>query len=202
MNMRHLCIALALLSATSSHAATFGDQNAYSGAVIVRDNVAAFLSSPSESGVCDSVTAHLRFAIDSCKVRCALYTVVDEDTVLVANGVTDERRFAAAAYAWQGFAFPDPKPQVTAGVPYFIALFGDSAGSGSGGSPRGGILTGGGTILSRVAEYESGFPPALNPISGITGARLSIYVTIPPSSASASSRRRRCLVGSRPCPAP
>lgn len=199
--MRYSILLFVLLS-TRAFAATFGDQNPYSGTLIVRDNLHAFQASPSESGICDSVTAHVRFVFDSCKVRCALYTIVDNDTVLVGNGVTEERRFGIAAYSWQGFAFADPKPEVSAGTPYFIALFGDSAGQGGNGSPRGGILIGGGVIVNRSADYESGVPSALSPVSGSTSAKLSIYVTYTPSSASEQSQRRRHLAGSRSRPSP
>lgn len=179
MLIKLLC-AFALLAA-SACAATFGDQNAYTSSFTIRDIVAAIPASPLQSGVCDSITAYLKFNLDSAKARCALYTVSGNDTILVANGVTEERRFAAnAAYAWLGFAFVDPKPVVTANAPYLIALFGDTAGTGTGGLPRSAVVTGTGTVLTKNANYESGFPSAFNPSTSSVTFKMSAYVTYTP----------------------
>jgi hypothetical protein len=188
------------LVATAAHAATFGDQNAYGTNFALKDNVAALVATPSQSGICDSITAYLKFSFDSCKTRCALYTISGNDTVLVTNGITEERRFPSnAAFAWQGFAFADPKPVVNAGATYFVAAFGDSAGNGTLGAPRGASASGGGTLVSKVANYESGMPSPLNPSTNVISFRLSIYVTYTPASPIAPRRR---LVVSRPNFAP
>lgn len=198
MIIKLLC-AITLL-ASSAYAATFGDQNSYVSNFALKDNVAAFVASPSQSGLCDSITAYLKFSFDSCKVRCALYTISGNDTILVTNGVTEERRFAGnAAFVWQGFAFPNPKPSITAGGNYLIAVFGDSAGSGTLGAPRGASASGGGTLVSKIANYESGMPTPLNPSTNVISFRLSIYVTYTPDAPLAPRRRH---ITSRPRIAP
>lgn len=196
MTIKLICT-LALLAA-SAHAATFGDQSPYTSNFALKDNVGALVATPSQSGVCDSITAYLKFSFDSCKVRCALYTISGNDTVLVTNGITEARRFASnSAFTWQGFAFPDPKPVVNAGAAYFIAAFGDSAGNGPLGAPRGASASGGGTLVSKAANYESGVPSPLNPSSNTISFRLSIYVTytpgvpIPPRRRYITSRSQR-----------
>lgn len=196
--MRKIIIALCVFAATSAHAATFGDQTAYSANFTIKDVVGAIVASPSQSGVCDSVTALLKFNFDSCKVRCALYAISGSDTVLVANGVTQERRFAAnSSFAWHGFAFADPKPIVNAGTTYFIAVFADTSGTGGSGIARGASTSGGGPLISRNANYESGMPSPLNPTSGTITFKLSIYATYTPVSPNAPRRR---IVASRPHP--
>lgn len=190
-----LLCAFALL-ATTANAATFGDQNSYVSNFAVRDNVAALVATPSQSGMCDSITAYLKFSFDSCKTRCALYSIDGNDTVLVANGITEERRFAMnTAFIWQGFAFTDPKPSVSAGTTYLIAVFGDSAGPGPLGTPRGATTSSGGTLVSKAANYESGFPSPINPTTATTTFKFSIYVTYTPVSP-LSPRRRH--ITSRP----
>lgn len=198
MTIKLLC-AIALLAA-SAHAATFGDQNTYISNLALRDNIAAVVGIPAESGVCDSITAHLKFGFDSCKTRCALYTINGNDTILVANGITEERRFAPSlAFVWQGFAFTDPKPSVSAGTTYLIAVFGDSAGSGPLGTPRGASTGSGGTLVSKAANYESGFPSPINPTTSTTTFKLSIYVTYTPATPIPPRRRH---ITSRPHFAP
>lgn len=188
MTIKLLC-AITLLAAPC-HAATFGDQTAYTSNVTLRDNVAMSPASPSESGVCDSITAYLKFNFDSCKVRCALYTIAGNDTVLVPNSVTEERWFAtSSAFIWHGFAFSNPRPTVVAGGTYFIAAFADTAGNGSSGLARGAIGTGGGVVIQRSANYEDGFPSPINPTSSITANKYSIYVTYTPIAASLPRRR-------------
>lgn len=186
--------------ATSVSAATFGDQNAYTSSLTIRDIVAVVPASPSQSGVCDSITAYLKFNLDSAKARCALYAVSGNDTVLVANAVSEERRFAAnAAYAWLGFAFTDPKPIVVGGASYLIALFGDTAGTGSGGLPRSAVTTGTGPVISKNTNYESGFPATLNPSTATVNLKMSAYVTYTPVSPVVPRRRH---ITSRSYPAP
>lgn len=183
-----LTLATLLLSA-SVHAATFGDQTAYTGNFSIRDVLAGAPASPPQSGDCDSITAYLKVNLDSCKIRCALYTISGSDTVLVANGITEERRFAAnASFFWHGFAFADPKPQVIAGAAYFIAAFGDTAGTTGGGLARVGIQATGGTGFSRNSNYESGFPNPLNPASPST-FKIAAYVTYTPISEVPPRRR-------------
>jgi len=194
-----LICAVALLS-TTAHAATFGEQSPLGTNVGIRDNVAALIASPSQSGICDSITVYLKFNFDSSKVRCALYTVSGTDTVLVTNGVTEERGFDAnGAFIWHGFAFADPKPWVSAGATYFIAAFADTAGAGGSGLARVASGSGGGAYVNKAADYESGFPATLNPANSIIGSRLSIYVTY--HLVSSIAPRRRALV-SRPSFAP
>ena len=195
-----ILLLLFLLSASRVHAATFGDQTAYSTNFTIKDVVGAFAASPAQSGICDSITAYLKFNFDSCKVRCALYTISGNDTVLVTNGVTGERRFAAnSAFAWHGFAFSEPKPTVTASAAYFIAAFGDTAGTTGSGLPRGATVSGGGPLISKNANYESGMPSPLNPSSGSVNLKLSIYVTY--TLASPLPPRRR-IVAPRSHPSP
>lgn len=180
MTFRLFC-AITLL-AVPCHAATFGDQNSYTATLSIRDVIAMAPASPSESGACDSVTAYLKFNFDSCKVRCALYTIAGNDTILVTNGATEERRFGAnSAFVWYGFAFSDPKPTVTSGTTYFIAVFADTAGTGSGGLPRCASATSGGTVIQKFANYESGLPSPINPTTSTTAYKLSVYVTYTPS---------------------
>ncbi len=191
---------LLAIFAASAHSATFGDQSAYTGNHTIRDVLTLVPATPSQSGLCDSVTALLKFNFDSCKVRAALYTVSGNDTVLVLNGVSVERRFTAnALFDWHGFAFPSPKPAVQASTTYLIALFGDTSGVGGTGLPRAAIATGGGTIVTRNTDYESGFPQPANPTTGAQSARLSVYVTYTPDLAVPPRRR---LLRSRPQAAP
>lgn len=198
--MRHFLI-LALLSAgMPASAATFGDQTAYTTTMVIRDAVAMIPASPAESGVCDSVTAYLRFNFDSCKARGALYMIDGNDTILVPHGITEERRFAAnAIYNWVGFAFSDPRPSVVAGMTYFIAVFGDTAGAGPSGLPRGATSSGGGNAIVRNSNYESGFPSPINPTTSTTTLKLSVYVTYTPA-APISPRRRLLSSRSRATP--
>jgi hypothetical protein len=188
--MRPTILALALLLAPTAHAATFGDQTPYGTSFVIRDVVGAIAASPSQSGVCDSITGYFKFNLDSCKARCALYTISGSDTVLLANGVSEERWFAAnALFTWQGFAFTGPKPVVVAGATYFIAAFGDTAGSGTAGLPRIGVITGAGPVISKNSNYESGFPTPLNPTSSTVNFKMSAYVTYTPTPAIAPRRR-------------
>lgn len=191
--MRLLTILALIVGASSAHAATFGDQTAYTGSLSVRDNILAAPASPAQSGVCDSVTGLFRFTFDSSKVRCALYTLSGADTVLVANGITVERRFEAnGALVWYGLAFADPKPTVTAGQTYFIAIFSDSAGSGGSGTARIASSTTGGNLIARTHNYESGYPATLNPITSTSASRISAYVTFTPVSTIPPRRRNLC----------
>lgn len=176
-----LIIAFLAFAATAT-AATFGDPTAYSTNFTIKDVVAAIAGTPSQSGRCDSITAYLKFNLDSCKARAALYTIAGADTVLVAGGVSIERRFAAnAAFAWQGFAFADPKPAINANITYLIAIFADTAGATGAGLARVGVSSGGATLVSKNANYESGVPATLNPSSGAASFRMSIYVTYTPT---------------------
>lgn len=187
-----LTFALALTTATAN-AATFGDQTAYGTNFAARDNIGALPASPAQSGVCDSITAYVKFNLDSCKMRCALYTISGNDTVLVANGLTVERRFeATAVFTWQGFAFPNPRPVVNAGQTYFIALFADTAGSAGNGLPRGASAAGGGSVVTRTHSYASGYPSPLNPSTSISNSRLSIYATYTPTTQTPPRRRHVC----------
>jgi hypothetical protein len=159
-------------------AGVFGDQSPYGTLLSLKDAIYALKATPSQAGVCDSVTAYVKFNFDSCKVRCALYTRSGNDTVLVANAVTVERRFAGNPnFAWQGFAFAAPKPIVHAGVEYFIAIFGDTAGAAGGGLARLAGQSSGGVLLNKPTDYESGFPSKSNPSGVVLNFRASVYCT-------------------------
>ena len=162
----------------AARAEVFGDPSSYSTLLSVKDAIYALKGTPSHTGTCDSITALLKFNFDSCKARCGLYTRSGNDTILVANGVTAERRFGSnALFTWQGFAFNHPKPRIQAGVEYFIAVFGDTAGTTAGGLPRLAGQSSGGVLLNKSTDYESGFPAKTNPSTAVLNFRASVYCT-------------------------